>query len=167
VTRRAAGALVLVAAAAACRSAAKDDASERRAYVRLLEASTLAELEKARPDVRRRLDAAAGWAVFGVGGAQALGAREGVGFGVAHVAGLGHAYVRAKQEDAARAGETCRVVVVFDRSEPLRRLLVEGLTFGADPTPGVEAWQFFASGLAPAPDLAGVVVRRDESIDAR
>jgi hypothetical protein len=169
VRRRLASAAFLGAAAlaAGCASDAAQDAGERRAYVKVLEEKTLAELEAARPEARQNLARAAGWGVFGVGGASALGARTGVGFGVAHeTKSRAETYLRAKDENPDRRGETFRAIVAFDDAAAFHRLVAEGWKFGATPTPGVQAWQFFDAGLADPLDLAGVTLRRDEGLDA-
>lgn len=158
-------ALLALALVAGCRSSPKEGVSERRAYAQLTKESTLVDLGRERPTSRAEMDRAAGWAVFGDGGAQGLGMKEGVGFGVAHDTKTGaETYLRMHRPEDA--GPPCRVVLVFAGEKAFRDFVAYGGKFDGQPPAGVEVYQFFADGLAPSPEIVGTSFVRDKELDA-
>jgi hypothetical protein len=155
--------LAVVLLAAACASSAPPGLSERRAYAELTKATTLAELDRARPDVRAQMSRAAGWAVFADGGAPALGMKDGVGFGVAHDNKTGaETYLRMRRPEG---GRPCRLVLVFADVKPFAQFVAVGGRFDGAPPEGVEVYQFLGPDPVVPPETAGTSFSLDPDLN--
>jgi lipid-binding SYLF domain-containing protein len=119
----------------ACATPKGDTLSEQRRYVNDMRRQTLAELYRAQPDVRARLEAAPGYAVFSNVKVQIFTFGAGHGFGIAHDN-------RSKRDSYMRVAEVAagigagvkdqRVVFVFHDAAAFRRFVDEGWEFGAE-----------------------------------
>jgi hypothetical protein len=162
---RAAVPFVAVVLLVSCRSAPDDALSARRAFAQTAKDATLDELAHASPEARARVAKAVGYAVFSETGASAFGARPGVGFGVAHDNRTGaESYLRMKRPEDA---PPCRLVIAFADAHRFRDFAARGGAFDGPPPAGVEVWQLFAEGLAPAPEIAGTSFYLDPQLKGR
>ena len=96
---------------------------------------TLADLYRAQPDVRSRLESAAGHAVFSDVKVQIFTLGAGHGFGIAHDNRSGRDTYMRVAEIAAGIGigvKDLRVVFVFHDALAFRRFVQEGWEFGAE-----------------------------------
>ena len=121
--------------ALACATPKGDTVAERRRYVMQMKSQTLADLYRAQPSVRSRLESAAGYAVFSDMKVQIFTFGAGHGFGMAHDNRTGRDTFMRVAEIAAGIGigvKDLRVVFVFHDPVAFRRFVEKGWKFGAE-----------------------------------
>ena len=127
--------VLLSFAVVACATPKGDTRSERRQYVQDMRSQTLAELYRAQPGVRARVESAAGYGVFSDVKVQIFTFGAGHGFGIAHDNRSGRDTYMRVAEIAAGIGvgvKDLRVVFVFHEPVAFRRFVEDGWEFGAE-----------------------------------
>jgi hypothetical protein len=166
---RAAILAAVLGVAAACSTSRSDPAAERRAFVQVTKETALADLDAARPDLRARLDAAPGWAVFSTVGARVLVGESGGGFGVARDTKSGaETYMRMSEPDGGDGlrPEEFRAVLVFRDEKAFREFVDKGWDFGTGAAaPAFDVFQLRDGDLVKAPVLAGTRFWKDRSLN--
>jgi len=169
-------------------SAKADTPAEQRAAIQKMEADVLAQLYKERPDTRREIADAKGYAVFSTGELAIMWVSGGYGHGVAHNAETGKDIYMQMAKAGVGIGfgaKDVNTVFVFHDASSLRDFTTTGLdlTGSADASakagekgdsiggsanvlPGVRIYQLTDTGLIAQAMLQGTKYWRDAELNA-
>lgn len=118
-----------------CSTPKGESASERRAYVQTMADKALADLYAERPDLRDRVNSAAGYGAFSTIGTNLIFVSTGGGFGLVHDNSTGEDTYMRMGEAGVGIGigvKDFRAIFVFSTQRALDGFVEDGWTFGGD-----------------------------------
>lgn len=170
-----------------CASSQGNTPAEKRRYSLKMRDDTVAELIRQRPEVKERLDKAAGYGAFSNIGTNIILVSTGGGFGVVTDKGTGRDTFMRMGELGVGLGlgvKDFRAVFVFYDAESLRTFVTSGWEFGAEADAaakagdqggavsaagnvlkGVEVYQFTENGIALSATVSGTKYWKDSAIN--
>ncbi|MFM9995333.1 MAG: hypothetical protein ACKVU4_05975 [Phycisphaerales bacterium] len=170
-----------------CASSQGNTPEEKRRYSLKMRDDTVAELIRQRPEVKERLDKAAGYGAFSNIGTNIILVSTGGGFGVVTDKGTGRDTYMRMGELGVGLGlgvKDFRAVFVFYDAESLRTFVTSGWEFGAEADAaakagdqggaasaagnvlkGVEVYQFTENGIALSATVSGTKYWKDSAIN--
>src|SRR5262245_12000062 len=140
--------LLLVLPLAGCAAPKGETTDDKRAYVRRMRDEALADLYRAKPEVRARLEKAAGYGVFSNIGVKILLVGSGHGYGLVVDNGTGReTYMRMAQVGVGYgiSLKDFRAVFLFKDEGTLRSFVEKGWDFGGTAEAGATAGETGAS----------------------
>ena len=183
-------AVITLLSISGCRSAKGDTPKEKRAYVLKMRDDALTALYKERPDAKKHVEGAAGYAVFSSIASKILVVATGNGFGVVVNNETGKETYMKMIEGGGGVGmgiKTYRAVYVFNSKDALETFVTSGWQVGADAdvaakhgdtgaeasaavttdelTKPVTVYQFTDSGVALSAVATGTKYYRDDDLD--
>ncbi len=127
--------VVAVMSTSGCRRAKGDTPKEKRAYVQKMRDDALAELYKEKPEAKKHVEGAPGYAVFSNIGSKILFLAAGNGFGVVVNNRTGKETYMKMLEGGGGVGlgiKTYRAVYVFNSADALDTFVTSGWQAGGD-----------------------------------
>ena len=183
-------AVITLLSVSGCRMAKGDTPKERRAYVLNMRDDALTELYKERPDAKKHVEGAAGYAVFSNIASKILVVATGNGFGVVVNNETGKETYMKMIEGGGGVGmgiKTYRAVYVFNSKDALETFVTIGWQAGGDAdvavkygdkgadvsaavttdelTKPVTVYQFTDSGVALSAVATGTKYYRDDDLN--
>lgn len=179
--------VVIAARVGGCASSKGSTPEEKRAYTLRMRDDAVAELIRQRPEVKQRLDRAAGYGAFSNIGTNIIFVSTGGGFGVVTDKATGRDTFMRMGELGVGIGlgvKDFRAVFLFYDAESLRTFITSGWEFGAEADAaakagdqggaaaaagntlkGVEIYQFTENGIALSATVSGTKYWKDSDLN--